>query len=192
MQKQFTRSPPIDHSLTCSCYYQQYPEHFTWRHEQTTKSISLQLIRSLVHTRNSQGRYSPYLAMVWRFSSDEPCFWDLRSDWDPISCLLVIWLTPSFCKKIGLSLSHFVSEILGPKVGLNFHQNVLFNRFFLAFCIKFLLNFRTNWLPFSLILDLLTPHFNKNLDLIGSNFFVVCRTRLPTNLMRYPPPPWSS
>ncbi len=31
--------------------------------------------------------------------------------------------------KIGLSLSHLVPEILGPKFGLIFHQNVLFNRF---------------------------------------------------------------
>ncbi len=28
---------------------------------------------------------------------------------------------PSFCRKIGLSLSHLVPEILGPKVGLMFH-----------------------------------------------------------------------
>ncbi len=32
-------------------------------------------------------------------------------------------------KKIGLSLSHLVPEILGPKVVVIFHQNVLFNRF---------------------------------------------------------------
>ncbi len=32
-------------------------------------------------------------------------------------------------KIIGLSLSHLVPEILGPKVGLSFHQNVLFNCF---------------------------------------------------------------
>ncbi len=32
-------------------------------------------------------------------------------------------------EKIGLSLSHLVPEILGPKFGLIFHQNVLFNRF---------------------------------------------------------------
>ncbi len=30
-------------------------------------------------------------------------------------------------KKICLSLSHLVPEILGPKVALPFHQNVLFN-----------------------------------------------------------------
>ncbi len=32
-------------------------------------------------------------------------------------------------EKIGLSLSHLVPEIHGPKVGLIFHQNVLFNSF---------------------------------------------------------------
>ncbi len=30
-------------------------------------------------------------------------------------------------KKIGLSLSHLVPEILRPKVGIIFHQNVFFN-----------------------------------------------------------------
>ncbi len=29
-------------------------------------------------------------------------------------------------KKIGFSLSHLVPEILGPKVGLIFHQNLFF------------------------------------------------------------------
>ncbi len=43
-------------------------------------------------------------------------------------------------KKVSLSLSHLVSEILGPKVGLIFHQNVLCNRF-KAFCINFPLIF---------------------------------------------------
>ncbi len=42
-----------------------------------------------------------------------------QSDWPPLSAE----------KKIGLSLSHLVPEILGPKFGLIFHQNVLFNRF---------------------------------------------------------------
>ncbi len=38
-------------------------------------------------------------------------------------------LPPFSAEKIGLSLSHLVPEILGPKVGVIFHQNVLFNRF---------------------------------------------------------------
>ncbi len=45
-------------------------------------------------------------------------------------------------KKSVLSISHLVLEIpvLGSKVGLHFHQNVLFNNFE-AFCINFLLDF---------------------------------------------------
>ncbi len=47
---------------------------------------------------------------------------------------------PLSAEQNGLSLSHLVPEILGPKVGLIFHQNVLFNRF-KAFCINFPLMF---------------------------------------------------
>ncbi len=92
--------------------------------------------------------------------------------WPPILCLISIWLTPSFCrKKNGLSLSHLVPEILGPTVSLIFHQNnVLFISFY-AFCSNLLLDFRSNWTPFSLILDLLTPRFYKNLHPIGSKFW---------------------
>ncbi len=36
---------------------------------------------------------------------------------------------PLSAEKIGLSLSHLVPEILGPKFGLIFHQNILFKRF---------------------------------------------------------------
>ncbi len=39
-------------------------------------------------------------------------------------------------KKISLSLSHLVLEILGLKIGLIFHQNVLFNSF-LSILYKF-------------------------------------------------------
>ncbi len=75
------------------------------------------------------GGVLPYLGMVGRFRGDDPRFWEFRSDWVPILYLSTIWLTPSFWRKIGLSLSHLVPEILGPKFGLFFHQNVLFNRF---------------------------------------------------------------
>ncbi len=62
----------------------------------------------------------------------DPCF---QIDWVPILYLNTIGLATSFCKKICLSLSHLVPEILGPKVGLIFHHYVLFNRFE-AFCIN--------------------------------------------------------
>ncbi len=55
------------------------------------------------------------------------CIASKCSDWVPILYLITIWLTPSFCRnKIGLSLSYLVPEIPEPKVGLIFHQNVLF------------------------------------------------------------------
>ncbi len=70
-------------------------------------------------------------------------------------------IDPSFCrKKLVLSLSHLVPEILGPKVGLFFHQNVLFNRF-KAFCINVLLDFSIQLTPFSLISMFLIPHFHQ-------------------------------
>ncbi len=46
------------------------------------------------------------------------------SDWVPILCLIMISLTPSFCRIIGLSLSQSVPQIHGPKFCLIFHQNV--------------------------------------------------------------------
>ncbi len=77
----------------------------------------------------------PYLGMVGRFCSDDPIFFYLQSDWVPILYLNTIRLTPSFYRKIRLSLSHLVPEILGSNVGLIFHQNVLFIRF-KAVCIN--------------------------------------------------------
>ncbi len=53
------------------------------------------------------------------FDPNESLFYALsRSDWPPLSA-----------ENIGLSLSHLVPEILGPKVGLILNQNVLFNSF---------------------------------------------------------------
>ncbi len=52
--------------------------------------------------------------------------------------------------KIDLPLSHLVPQILGPKGGLIFHQNVLF-------LIVFLKNFV---LIFSLIFNATDPHFH--------------------------------
>ncbi len=70
-----------------------------------------------------------YLGMVGMFYSDDPCFWDFLSEWVRILCLITTWLTPSFCGKISLSLSHLVPEILGPKVGLICRQYVLYSSF---------------------------------------------------------------
>ncbi len=50
------------------------------------------------------------------FRGDNPHFGDFQSDRIPILYLNTIHFTPSFCKKIGLSLSHLVPEILEPKI----------------------------------------------------------------------------
>ncbi len=72
------------------------------------------------------GRVLPYLGMVGRFYGDDPRFGGFQSD---ILYLNTILLTFLSAEKISLSLSDLVPELLGPKVGLIFHQNVLFNRF---------------------------------------------------------------
>ncbi len=77
----------------------------------------------------TSGWVLPYLGMIRRFRGDAPQFGDFQSDWFLILYHNTIRLTPSFCEKNGLSLSNLVPEIIGPKVGLSFHQNILFNRF---------------------------------------------------------------
>ncbi len=120
-----------------------------------------------------QGSVLPYLGMVGRFHSDDPRF------------LFSIWLgsygmhtrdlidPPLSAEKISLSLSYLVPEILGPKVGLIFHQNVLFNSFW-AVCMNFL------WFSIKLTLSFIDlrslwplPHSYKTLDLIETNFYRV-------------------
>ncbi len=121
----------------------------------------------------------PYLGMVGRFRGDDPHFLRFsdvigslfyntsRSEWPSLSV-----------KKNGLSLSHFVPEIFGPKVGLNFHQNVLYNSFY-AFCI-FFINFQSNWPLFSFILDLFDPSILQNLR---SDFLSCTPTKYLSDLM---------
>ncbi len=130
----------------------------------------------------------PYLDMVGRFRGDDPHFGDSQFNWVPILYLNTIRMTPCFCRKISLPLSHLVSEILGPKVGLIFHQNVLLNRFE-AFSINFLLDFWPNWPPFSLILNWLDPSISQNLKSDWVLFFIHMLNLATEKLMEYPPPP---
>ncbi len=69
-----------------------------------------------------------YVCMVGKFSGDDPVFWDFISERVHILCIHTIWLTPSFCRKIRLSLEHLGPEIFWP-----------------ACCIKCILDFRSNW-----------------------------------------------
>ncbi len=90
-------------------------------------------------------------------------------------------IDPLFLQKISLSLSHLLPEILGPKIGLIFHQNVLFNRF-KVFYINFLLISDPIDPHFHLFLIFLTNHFHKTLDPIGSKKKIACWTQVPNIL----------
>ncbi len=107
--------------------------------------------------------------------------------WWPPFCGFSVWLgpyfiaqhnpinLPLFAEKIGLSLSHLVPETLGPKAGLIFHQNVLFN-WFKAFLINFPLIFDPLFIDFKSFWPLI---FTKPV------FFRVLNTATE-NLMKYP------
>ncbi len=72
------------------------------------------------------------LGLVGWFHSDDPRFGDFQSKMRLNPCFMPHHdsIDPLFCrKKISLSLSHLVTETLGPKIGLIFHLNVLFNSF---------------------------------------------------------------
>ncbi len=58
-----------------------------------------------------RGRALPYFGMVGRFRDEDP--------------FLFRFFYSFSAEKIGLSLSHLVPEILGPKTGLICHQNIL-------------------------------------------------------------------
>ncbi len=95
--------------------------------DQSAPTITIMSFSTGIEARGGGGL--TYLGMVERFHVYDPRFWDFRSDWVYVLYLNTIRLTPFSAEKIGLSLSHLVPEILGPKVGVIFHQNVLFNRF---------------------------------------------------------------
>ncbi len=70
------------------------------------------------------------MVMVCRFRGDDPHLLDLLFKLGPYFIPQHDFIGPLFLqKKISLSLSHLVPEILGPKVDLFFHENVLFNSF---------------------------------------------------------------
>ncbi len=119
-----------------------------------------------------------YLGMVGRFRSDDPRdpIWSLlygaaRSDW------------PLFLQKKSICvLSHLVPEIHGHKVLRILYQ-------FFPFCINFRLDFRSNWPPFSLVLDLIDLSFLQNFRSDWVHF-IYRVPNLPTeNLVKYHPTP---
>ncbi len=99
-------------------------------------------------------------------------FWgDFQSDWVPILYLNTIRMTSS-AEKISLSLSHLAPEILGPTIGLMFHQNVLFN--ILGILYQFSPWYSIQVTSFSLILNLFDPSFSKNFRSDWVQFLFTC------------------
>ncbi len=90
-----------------------------------------------------------------------------RSHWVPFLCLTRFYWPPLSAEKIGLSLSHSVSEIIWPKVGI----------YFTEICHLTLLK---QVVPiFSLIFDLVTcrPLFPLLLDIFVPSFLQNLRSR---------------
>ncbi len=82
------------------------------------------------------GRILPYLGIVGKFDGDDPHFFKFLIQLGPYFIPQHHPIDPFFLqKKIGLSLSHLVPEILGPTVGLIFYTKSLY---------QFTLNFRSN------------------------------------------------
>ncbi len=108
--------------------------------------------------------------MVGNFHSIDPHFWHFTIPLGPFLCPTWSYWPPLSAKKISLFLSHFVPEIIWPKVGLFFHKNLLFDTFE-AICNTFLLDFRSCWPPFSLLLDIFDSSFLQSLRSHWVHFF---------------------
>ncbi len=83
------------------------------------------------HIRHSIPKYNIPVGVgllhTWRrFCGDDPHLFDFQSDWVPFLYFNIMRLTPLSAEKIGLSLSHLVLEMLGPKVGLIFHKKIYY------------------------------------------------------------------
>ncbi len=120
----------------------------TWDNLTLTMASRSKLQSPCISPWGGEGRELPYLDMAGRFCSVNPYFLDYWSNCVHILCLIMIWLTPSFYRKDQLVSITFSSRYTWTLI---FHKNVLFNSFE-AFCVDFLLDFQTNWPPFSLTL----------------------------------------
>ncbi len=117
-----------------------------------------------------------------------PPFWGFSIRFGPYFIRQHNLIDPLFLqKKICLSLSHLVLEILGPKIGQIFHHNVLFNRY-KAFCINFPIIFDPIDPHFSLILKLIDPSFSQSLRSDWVQFVFACWTWVQKIWWSTPPP----
>ncbi len=89
------------------------------------KCVELQILMFHGHIRKcgaTLGWVLPYLGMVGTLRGVDPPFWGFPIRLGPYFIPQHNSVDPFFLqKKIGLSLSHLVPEILGPKVGQFFH-----------------------------------------------------------------------
>ncbi len=119
-----------------------------WRKvsKSTWNTIQVAMMKKLM-SREGGGR-TPIL----EDGGELPLYWPpvfdiFQSHWVPFLCP-----TRSFCrKKICLSLSHLVPEIIWPKVGLFCHKNLSFDTLE-AICTTFLLHFRSFWPPIFIVI----------------------------------------
>ncbi len=49
------------------------------------------------HVLSPPGEDNPIIGIIRRFCGDDPHLWDFWSDRFPNLCLIMVWLTPSFC-----------------------------------------------------------------------------------------------
>ncbi len=133
------------------------------------------------------GLVLPYLSMVGGSAVMTP----ILGIFNPIGSQFYTATWPNWsplcAEKINLFLSHLVPEIQGSKVGLTVHQNVLFNRFF-AFCINFLIDFRSNWPIFFIDFKSVWPLIFTKPEIRLGSIFVRMLNPATKNLVKYSPP----
>ncbi len=129
----------------------------------------------------------PYLNMVGNFCSIDPRFLHFLIPLCPFFMSNLILLIPSFCRKISLSISHLVPEIIWAKIGLIFHKHLSIDHFE-AFDTNFLLDFQSYWplFFFTVLRSFWRLIFTKPQIPLGP-FFIVCWTPLP--YIWWSPPP---
>ncbi len=121
--------------------------------------------------------------MVGNFRSIDPCVCHFPIPLGPFYTQLDLIESLFLQKKIGLSLSHLVPEIIWPTVGLFFHKNLSFH-ILEAICTNFLFEIWSCWPPFSLILDLFDPSFLQNPRSRWVHFLIACWTPSTENFVR--------
>ncbi len=123
---------------------------------------TIQIAKVKKHMSPERGEHSHTWRWWGTYTLLTPFFDIFRSHLVPCYAQLDL-IDPLFPqKKICLSLLHLVPEIKWPKVGIFFHTNLSFHTVE-AICTTFLVDFRSCWSPFSLLLDFDDSSFLQNL-----------------------------